>query len=294
MMQPSQIFTPESPANRLLFAKMHVAVADTQQQEFSYHLLMHFMVETMAIARYNSLEEGGHIIGKLLKPHMQGTILINWLGRHTLVGVQVSSGDEIFSVGGDGALQIISNRLYDSNFDFPQTAFPKALADRGFTRDESDGLNTFYYRTDGFRLWDILHRYVEEVVEKGYATDDDVAKDVKLAKFASLVSDPTKGNIPGFPTKCMPMDDGQDLTQEWIYDALPPLWLAKETYAVGNTLSQPSLCNLLMLDTFKTEFPDIHDRLQKDLQKVSEDISARKNTDYNYLDPARVPCSIDM
>ena len=53
--QPSHVMTKLSPPNKLLFAKMHVAVADSQIHEFAHHLRIHLMVESMVIARNNHL-----------------------------------------------------------------------------------------------------------------------------------------------------------------------------------------------------------------------------------------------
>ena len=53
--QLSHVITKQSSPNKLLFAKMHAAVADAQSHEFVFHLRIHLMVETIAIARNNYL-----------------------------------------------------------------------------------------------------------------------------------------------------------------------------------------------------------------------------------------------
>ena len=51
----SHVVTKQSPEKKLLFAKMHVALADAQSHQFAFHLRLHFMVEAIAIARNNYL-----------------------------------------------------------------------------------------------------------------------------------------------------------------------------------------------------------------------------------------------
>ena len=47
--------TKLSPPNKFLYAKMHVAMADTQSHEFVHHLTIHMMMESVSIARNNYL-----------------------------------------------------------------------------------------------------------------------------------------------------------------------------------------------------------------------------------------------
>ena len=51
----SHIMTKLSPPNKFLYAKMHVAMADTQSHEFVHHLTIHMMMESVSIARNNYL-----------------------------------------------------------------------------------------------------------------------------------------------------------------------------------------------------------------------------------------------
>ena len=51
----SHVMTKLSPPNKFLFAKMHVALADAQSHEFDHHLAIHYMMESVAIARNNYL-----------------------------------------------------------------------------------------------------------------------------------------------------------------------------------------------------------------------------------------------
>ena len=96
---------------------IQVALADAQIHEFSHHLRDHFVMEAVSVARFlqNLLLEtilarqkcyalrhnwlnDDHLIGRLLKPHMTGTIFINFAARHSLVKTKDSLVQQQFSV----------------------------------------------------------------------------------------------------------------------------------------------------------------------------------------------------
>merc|ERR1712037_1061130 len=91
------LITKDTPELHKLFAWMHVAQADAQVHEFPHHLRDHFVMEAISIARHNWLEDD-HMIGRLLKPHMTGTIFINFAARHTLVAKKDALVDQQFAV----------------------------------------------------------------------------------------------------------------------------------------------------------------------------------------------------
>jgi len=178
-----------------LFAWMHVSLADAQIHAFSHHMRDHFVMEAISIARHNWLEDD-HNIGKLLKPHMTGTIFINFAARHGLVAKKGSSVQKMFSVGRDGAMQLVSEEM-SQRYDWSAVAFPTMMEDRGFSK--TDGLKGYYYRDDGFDLWDALYQFVEGVVKHTYLSDKEVREDNSLIGFHASLADPKRGNIPGFP-----------------------------------------------------------------------------------------------
>jgi len=331
------LVTKETEELRKLFAWMHVMQADAQVHEFPHHLRDHFVMEAISIARHNWLEDD-HVIGRLLKPHMTGTIFINFAARHTLVAKKDALVDHQFAVGRDGAIQLIADDM-SNRYSWPAEAFPRMMEERGFPQNKSDNLTDYYYRDDGFKLWDALHKYVEGVVNSKYGSDQEVEEDEKLKGFHASLADSKRGNIPGFPetpgnrvqltdtltsiiftgsvqhqalnapqftysfqphrpvilTRWMP-DEGQNISWPWILEALPNAELNKEMYELTNTLATPmqSQCNLLALEVFKDEIPQVHQNLQRDLQIISDEVQGRGRGGYNFLDPARVACSIDI
>ena len=60
-----------------------VLVADSAVHEFTHHLHLHFVIEAVIVATHNHLAD--HLLGRLLAPHSHGTILMNTLGRATLL-----------------------------------------------------------------------------------------------------------------------------------------------------------------------------------------------------------------
>jgi len=152
-------------------------------------------MEAVAIARHNWLGDK-HNIGRLLKPHTIGTIFINFMARHS--PFKNSSTLSSTSVGKNGALQLMSEEM-SKRFSWFAEAFPRQMEERGFPRNKTDGLKGFYYRDDGFMLWDALHEYVEGVVRHTYPSDKAIEEDTSLKSFHASLHNPEEGNIRGFP-----------------------------------------------------------------------------------------------
>ena len=108
----------------------------------------------------------------------------------------------MFSVGKAGALKIISN-----NVKFTNLNFPKIMTEKGFPEDESDGVKNYFYRSDGYKLWNIFSRYVSSMVYKAYIYDAADISDNQLQQFASSVANKYQGNVPGFPGKMLTRAD---------------------------------------------------------------------------------------
>ena len=48
-------------------------------------------------------------------------------------------------MGRDGAMQLISEEMSNKYF-WPNMTFPKMMEERGFPKDQSDGVENYYYR----------------------------------------------------------------------------------------------------------------------------------------------------
>ncbi|XP_066284617.1 uncharacterized protein [Branchiostoma lanceolatum] len=194
----NQVYTPEygkTYPNKYLFAKMHVTCADAQYHNFVSHLLLtHLAMEPIVVAANHYLSPD-HPILCLLKPHFKDTIAINFLARHTLISRILPVTDPEFSVGTGGGLMMCVMRW--NKYNFKEESFPEQLKKRGFA-DGSDGLEDYYYRDDGMKLWNILKKYVTSAVDESYKTDQDVEADKELQAFAQMTCE--EGQVHGFPT----------------------------------------------------------------------------------------------
>ena len=88
-------------------------------------------------------------------------------------------------------------------------------------------------------------------------------------------------------------DYEEDVTWEWIKEALPSLAETVALYDLVNILAKPSLCTLTKLESPDPLYEDIHRVFKNELYKLSYSIKMR-NSDYDYLDPDNIACSIDI
>ncbi|XP_066265909.1 uncharacterized protein [Branchiostoma lanceolatum] len=174
----NEVYSPETAKthpNKYLFAKMHVMEADANVHEFLYHLgYTHIAMEPIVVSLHANLPPD-HPIHRLLLPHFKDTIGINHLARHTLVSRVFPLVEPLFAVSAIGTFSILINEY--RKYNFMDMAFPKELKRRGFDESGSDGLNGYFYRDDGFKLWNIYKTYVTGFVDKTYANDLAVTAD---------------------------------------------------------------------------------------------------------------------
>ena len=190
-----------TPPNRYLFAKIQVACADNQYHQFISHLgLAHLATEPFVVAHHNAFGSNpGHPIGALLAPHMEETIGINYLARQTLVSAEHAFTDKTFAPGTAQALELFLEAY--EKYDFLANSFPNELASRGFDEAGSDGVQNYYYREDGFKIWHALEDYVREVVETVYSNDAAVLADPTLQNWVLECHAEDRAAVPGFPSE---------------------------------------------------------------------------------------------
>ena len=188
----ADVYTPDrTPPRRWAFAKMHVACADNQVHQWLAHLgFAHLAMEPFAIAWHNALHE-------LLAPHFHDTIGINFLARQTLVSDVAPFTDRTFSTGTAQALKVFLEAW--EGYDFFARGFGPQLEARGFDEARSDGLDDYLYRDDGYRIWNAIGTYVQGVVQGTWASDEAVAADPVVAAWCAELTDPDRGDVPGFP-----------------------------------------------------------------------------------------------
>ncbi|XP_041644928.1 polyunsaturated fatty acid 5-lipoxygenase-like [Cheilinus undulatus] len=176
------IFLPtDSPLDWLL-AKMWVRSSDFQYHQVITHLLRtHLISEVFAIAMYRQLP-AVHPMFKLLIPHVRFTIAINTRVREQLI-CKHGLFDKANSSGGGGQIQMIQKSM--KSLTFRSLCFPDMIKSRGM--DNKDELPLYFYRDDGYRVWDAIKSFVSDVVNIYYKSDETVQKDAEIQAFVKDV-----------------------------------------------------------------------------------------------------------
>ena len=131
-----------------------------------------------------------HPIFKLLHPHFRYTMAINTRARATLVN---DGGviDQLFAIGGKGRQEL--QRRSATSYNIHLTNIKRNTKERGV--DDPKKLPGYYYRDDGFRLWDAMETLARNVVDDFYQDDAAVVGDMELQHWAEDIH--TNG-FPGY------------------------------------------------------------------------------------------------
>ncbi|KAM4595729.1 polyunsaturated fatty acid lipoxygenase ALOX15B-like [Fundulus diaphanus] len=168
------IFLPNDGDDWLL-AKIFVRNAEFHLHQLNFHLLRtHLLAEVFTVSLLRNLPMV-HPLYKLLIPHTRYTLHINVLARNKLI-----SPDGVFpqiaASGENGSFQILKRSL--SSLTYKSLCIHDDIKERGM-----ENIPNFYYRDDGFRLWDILHSYVKGILKLYYKDDQEVKHDAELQKW---------------------------------------------------------------------------------------------------------------
>ncbi|XP_030604384.1 hydroperoxide isomerase ALOXE3-like [Archocentrus centrarchus] len=169
------IFVPTDSETDWLMAKIFVRSADFNFFEVNAHLLRtHLLAEVFTVSVLRNLPMV-HPLYKLLIPHTRYTLNINFLARQLLIS-KTGVLTRFAASGGKGVVTILQKAL--SSLTYSSLCIPDDIAERGL-----NDVPNFYYRDDGLKLWEIIHRFVKEILSYYYKTDDDVQKDCELQKW---------------------------------------------------------------------------------------------------------------
>ncbi|XP_042370296.1 polyunsaturated fatty acid 5-lipoxygenase-like [Plectropomus leopardus] len=151
--EDNPIFLPTDGQYDWLLAKIWVRSADFQYHQTITHLLRtHLMTEVFAIAMYRQLP-AVHPVYKLLIPHIRFTIAINTKAREQLI-CECGIFDKANATGGGGHVQLVQKAV--KNLTFRSLCFPDIIKSRGV--DNTEELPTYFYRDDGYRVWEATKR----------------------------------------------------------------------------------------------------------------------------------------
>ncbi len=192
------IFTPNSPPEDWLTAKLAVASTDIAYQGIISHLLnTHLIVETFAVSTFRQFSPQ-HIIYQLLQPHFFNTFAINEMARGIFLG-----HDGFFDVTGalgyTGSNELLK-RAYEGvgkNYQgqphlFYRTALPADLA----TRDVAN-LPGYHYRDDALVIWNAIETYVTDILRLRYKSSADLSNDAELQAWKQELVSPDYGRVQG-------------------------------------------------------------------------------------------------
>ncbi|KAM4591360.1 polyunsaturated fatty acid lipoxygenase ALOX15B-like [Odontesthes bonariensis] len=175
--QDNPIFLPTDSEYDWLLAKIFVRSSDFSEHQLNVHLLRtHLLAEVFAVSLLRNVPMV-HPLYKLLVPHTRYTLQINFLARRLLISKD-GTFTQFAASGGKGVVPILRKSL--SSVTYRSLCIPEDIADRGL-----EDVPNFYYRDDGLRLWDIIHRFVKGILGYYYKNDCEVQRDSELQKWIS-------------------------------------------------------------------------------------------------------------
>ncbi|WP_460202732.1 lipoxygenase family protein [Scytonema sp. NUACC21] len=202
---------PSTGADAWLMAKTIVQIADTNFHEAVSHLARtHLLIEAFVIATHRQMPST-HPLFKLLVPHFQGTLAINYAAYEFLVAPK----------GGVNAL--LSSTIENSRVlvvkgfqarGFNADMLPQRLKDRGV--DEPSVLPIYPYRDDGLLIWEAIHDWVEAYLGLYYNSDEDVEGDRQLQNWAEELVAFDGARLQDFGDR----GDGKIETLKYLIDAV--------------------------------------------------------------------------
>ncbi|XP_061785003.2 hydroperoxide isomerase ALOXE3-like [Nerophis lumbriciformis] len=172
--QPSEenpIFLPSDSETDWLLAKIFIKQADILDHQASRHFKdTHFLSESWCTSFFRNFPVI-HPIYKFLSPHFRWILHINALGRKVLFGP--GGPFEMSSLGLDGIYEAMVRS--HAELTYSKLCIRENIVARGL-----ESIPNFYYRDDGFQLWDMIHSFVKAVVGHFYRSDTEVVKDSEL------------------------------------------------------------------------------------------------------------------
>uniref|UniRef100_H2MRU5 Lipoxygenase domain-containing protein n=1 Tax=Oryzias latipes TaxID=8090 RepID=H2MRU5_ORYLA len=170
------IFFPTDSEYDWLLAKTYVKSADSNLHELNFHLLRtHLLAEVFAVSLQRNLPRV-HPVYKLLIRHTRYTLQINFLARKSLIS-ESGTITRYTASGGKGMLTLLDRSV--SSLTYRSLCIPDDIADRGL-----EDVPNFYYRDDGLKLWNIMHRLVVYITLIFYYKNDGmVQNDAELQNW---------------------------------------------------------------------------------------------------------------
>lgn len=205
------VITPSTGADAWLMAKTVVQIADANFHEAVTHFARtHLLVESFVIATHRQLP-ATHFLFKLLVPHFQGTLAINYAAHQFLVAPG-GGVDELLSSTIDNSRVLMVKGFQIRGFN--QDMLPRRLQERGV--NDQSMLPVYPYRDDGLLIWGAIHDWVETYLGLYYNSDDDLKNDLSLQNWAQELVAFDGGRLEDFGDR----GDGKIETLDYLIDAV--------------------------------------------------------------------------
>lgn len=203
--QPANLFVADGSPGWLI-AKTIVEMADGNVHEAVSHLgRTHLLVEPFVVATGRNLP-AVHPVTRLLWPHFEGTLFINFAAVFTLLA-KGGAVDQLLQGTIDSSKGVAVAGLRAQTFN--QSFLPDTFRARGVT-----DLKEYAYRDDSLLHWDAIRDWVSSYLAPSYPTDAAVLGDAELQKWClDLISD-NGGRVAGFGI------NNQIPTRQYLADAL--------------------------------------------------------------------------
>ncbi|XP_059482281.1 polyunsaturated fatty acid 5-lipoxygenase-like [Neocloeon triangulifer] len=194
------VYLPSDPANCWLLAKMFYNMAEAQHHQAFTHLGMtHLLMESISVAAHRNLSPS-HPIFRLLAPHFLYLLAINARGLEKLIskGGWIDLG---MTVGRDGMFELIAKGF--QNWNLQQYGdVENEIRLRGVLDPEI--LPYYPYRDDGLPLFEIIKKYVTNIVNYYYDSDEKLERDYEVQNWCKEMATPLSEDglgIGGMPDK---------------------------------------------------------------------------------------------
>ncbi|XP_042592450.1 polyunsaturated fatty acid 5-lipoxygenase-like [Cyprinus carpio] len=180
--EDNPIFLPSDDEYDWLLAKIWVRSSDFHVHQTVTHLLRtHLISEVFGIALFRQLP-AVHPVFKLLLPHIRFTIAINTKAREQLI-CECGLFDKANGTGGGGHVELVQKSM--KTFTYRSLCFPEAIKARGM--DSKEELPYYFYRDDGYSVWEAVTSFVTDVVDIYYDKDETVQEDTEIQAFVKDV-----------------------------------------------------------------------------------------------------------
>lgn len=187
------IFTPKSDHWSWQMAKLVVNSADGNYHELIAHLgLTHLVIEPFVVCLHRQLSDR-HPIYKLLVPHFNGTIFINYLAKAKLIA---PGGGVDYLLSGTIESDVLVSVKNHLSRGFNELAFPNTLQQRKI--EDPKILSYYPYRDDGILLWEAIKNWVDSYVKLYYMNDAEIQSDIELQLWSKEIISDEGGRVKDF------------------------------------------------------------------------------------------------